>query len=76
MAAMVGLHLVGLQSGNAGVRAENALPKGMIGKVCGHDVVVADERRLIVVHADFFEDDIFLHVKIVTSQRRLHQRRQ
>lgn len=61
-------HLVGGEGGDAFVGAEDALAERVSGEVCGHDVVIAGEGGLIFVHADFFEDDIFFHVKVSLSE--------
>ena len=73
---MISLHLIGRQRSDAGLTAQNALAQWMSGEVSRHDVIVACERRLIFVHADLFQNDVLLHVKVFTTQRRLHQRRQ
>lgn len=55
---------------------EDALTERVTGEVCGHDMVIAGERRLILVHADLFEDHIFFHVEVGLSQGRLKKRGQ
>ena len=44
--------------------------------VGGHNGVVGGKRRMVVVHAYLFQDNIFLHIKVFLTKRRLHQDRQ
>ena len=65
---VIRLHLTGGQRCDTLICAKDALAQRMIGKVSRHDIVVRGERRHVVIHPDFFEDDVLLHVEVIGSQ--------
>ena len=63
-------HLLGRHRPDAVDRAQHRLAERMPREMSLHHVVVGDGRWLIGIHADLFQNDLLLHVKVVLAQRR------
>ena len=63
-------HLAALQRADALFGPQHAAPQRMPGKMRLHEVFIGRVRGLIVVHADLFQDHLFLDVEILLAQRR------
>ena len=64
----VGVHLVALEGGDALGGAEDAVAQRVFGEVDALGVVVGGPGRLVVVHADLFDDDLLLHLEIIFAE--------
>ena len=67
-AIVIRLHLVARQRGDALLGAEDAVAQRVVVEERLLGIVVGAPHRLIVVHADLFDDDLLLHFEIVAAQ--------
>ena len=63
-------HLLRGQRRHAAARSQHRLAERMSCEVKLHHAVVGDGGRLILVHADLFEDHLLLHVEVILPERR------
>ena len=62
------MHLIARQRADALLGAQYRVAQRMVGEVNPLGPVVGGHHRLIVVHADLLNDDLFLHIEIFVPQ--------
>ncbi len=68
-AAEIRPHRLGREPADGLLRSQDAAAQGVRGVVQGAAFLVGPERRLVVVHPDFFEDHLLFGVEVVLAER-------